>query len=147
MLRQGRHGGGLRCGQVFVGIQPARGYQLDPMASYHDPDLVPPHYYLAFYHRLRSAWQADAMVHGQARQPGMAAGQERGAVADLLAGPGVRAHALHLYPFIVNDPGRGAGQRRAQAVIVDHLMPPLTRAEELWPHATWSAWWTSTTRQ
>jgi cobaltochelatase CobN len=36
----------------------------------------------------------------------------------------------HLYPFIVNDPGEGAqAKRRAQAVIIDHLTPPLTRAE------------------
>src|SRR5262249_22795813 len=35
----------------------------------------------------------------------------------------------HLYPFIVNDPGEGTqAKRRAQAVIVDHLTPPLTRA-------------------
>ncbi|HTI85508.1 MAG TPA: cobaltochelatase subunit CobN, partial [Alphaproteobacteria bacterium] len=36
----------------------------------------------------------------------------------------------HLYPFIVNDPGEGTqAKRRAQAVIVDHLTPPFTRAE------------------
>jgi cobaltochelatase CobN len=40
----------------------------------------------------------------------------------------------HLYPFIVNDPGEGAqAKRRAQAVIIDHLMPPLTRAESYGP--------------
>ncbi len=36
----------------------------------------------------------------------------------------------HFYPFIVNDPGEGTqAKRRAQAVILDHLTPPLTRAE------------------
>lgn len=51
MLRNGRFMlAGLRLGNIFVGIQPARGYHLDALASYHDPDLVPPHYYLAFYH-------------------------------------------------------------------------------------------------
>ena len=36
----------------------------------------------------------------------------------------------HFYPFIVNDPGEGAqAKRRTQAVIIDHLMPPMTRAE------------------
>ncbi len=40
----------------------------------------------------------------------------------------------HLYPFIVNDPGEGAqAKRRTQAVIIDHLMPPLTRAENYGP--------------
>jgi cobaltochelatase CobN len=36
----------------------------------------------------------------------------------------------HLYPFIVNDPGEGTqAKRRTSAVIIDHLTPPLTRAE------------------
>ncbi|HBB34686.1 MAG TPA: hypothetical protein DC064_23620, partial [Cyanobacteria bacterium UBA9273] len=36
----------------------------------------------------------------------------------------------HLYPFIVNDPGEGSqAKRRSQAVIIDHLTPPMTRAE------------------
>ena len=40
----------------------------------------------------------------------------------------------HLYPFIVNDPGEGTqAKRRAQAVIIDHLTPPLTRAESYGP--------------
>jgi cobaltochelatase CobN len=40
----------------------------------------------------------------------------------------------HLYPFIVNDPGEGTqAKRRAQAVIIDHLVPPLTRAESYGP--------------
>ena len=35
-----------------------------------------------------------------------------------------------IYPFIVNDPGEGAqAKRRSAAVIVDHLMPPMARAE------------------
>ena len=35
----------------------------------------------------------------------------------------------HIYPFIVNDPGEGSqAKRRAQAVILDHLTPPLGRA-------------------
>ncbi|WP_373604938.1 cobaltochelatase subunit CobN, partial [Comamonas sp. B-9] len=48
---------------------------------------------------------------------------------DLVLGP-----LPHLYPFIVNDPGEGTqAKRRAQAVIIDHLMPPLTRAESYGP--------------
>jgi len=44
---------GIRLGRNFVGIQPARGFNLDLAANYHDPDLVPPHSYLAFYFWLR----------------------------------------------------------------------------------------------
>ncbi|TAN58948.1 MAG: cobaltochelatase subunit CobN, partial [Magnetospirillum sp.] len=40
----------------------------------------------------------------------------------------------NLYPFIVNDPGEGTqAKRRAAAVIIDHLTPPLTRAESYGP--------------
>lgn len=135
MLRQGRFMiAGLRCGQVFVGIQPARGYQLDPMASYHDPDLVPPHHYLAFYLWLRAHWRCDAIVHvgkhGNLEWlPGKSVALSETCWPDLVFGP-----MPHLYPFIVNDPGEGTqAKRRAQAVIIDHLMPPLTRAESYGP--------------
>jgi cobaltochelatase CobN len=41
-----------------------------------------------------------------------------------------------IYPFIVNDPGEGSqAKRRSSAVIVDHLMPPMTRAEIYGPLA------------
>ena len=57
MFRSGRMMvAGLRYGLTFVGIQPARGYQLDAAAVYHDPDLVPPHGYIAFYAWLRTAF-------------------------------------------------------------------------------------------
>lgn len=135
MLRQGRFMiAGLRCGQVFVGIQPARGYELDLMASYHDPDLIPPHHYLAFYVWLREQWSCDAFVHvgkhGNLEWlPGKSIALSEQCWPDLVLGP-----MPHLYPFIVNDPGEGSqAKRRAQAVIIDHLMPPLTRAESYGP--------------
>src|SRR5690606_35810066 len=44
------------------------------------------------------------------------------------------AELPHLYPFIVNDPGEGTqAKRRTGAVIIDHLVPPLTRAETYGP--------------
>ncbi|MEM9388458.1 MAG: cobaltochelatase subunit CobN, partial [Pseudomonadota bacterium] len=135
MVRAGRFMiAGLRRGQVFVGIQPARGYHLDPMASYHDPDLVPPHAYLAFYCWLREVFACDAMVHvgkhGNLEWlPGKSVALAETCWPDLAFGP-----TPHLYPFIVNDPGEGTqSKRRAQAVIIDHLMPPLTRAENYGP--------------
>ena len=135
MLRNGRFMiAGLRCGGVFIGIQPARGYHLDPYATYHSPDLVPPHYYLAFYFWLRFVFAVDAVVHlgkhGNLEWlPGKSVALGAGCWPDILLGP-----MPHLYPFIVNDPGEGSqAKRRAQAVIIDHLMPPLTRAETYGP--------------
>ena len=135
MLRSNRFMiAGLRCGQIFIGIQPARGYHLDPMASYHDPDLIPPHSYLAFYCWLRCNFCCDVVVHvgkhGNLEWlPGKSVALSAECWPDLALGP-----MPHLYPFIVNDPGEGTqAKRRAQAVIVDHLMPPLTRAENYGP--------------
>ncbi|KQQ55775.1 cobalamin biosynthesis protein CobN [Pseudomonas sp. Leaf127] len=125
---------GLRLGLTFVGIQPARGYQVDPSAVYHDPDLIPPHGYLAFYFWLRFAYGAQAVIHvgkhGNLEWlPGKGVGLSATCWPDAILGP-----LPNIYPFIVNDPGEGAqAKRRTQAVIIDHLMPPLTRAETYGP--------------
>ncbi|SEC81933.1 cobaltochelatase subunit CobN [Pseudomonas anguilliseptica] len=121
---------GLRFGFTFVGIQPARGYQLDAAAVYHDPDLVPPHGYLAFYCWIRRAFAVNAVIHvgkhGNLEWlPGKSVGLSAQCWPSAILGP-----LPNIYPFIVNDPGEGAqAKRRTQAVIIDHLMPPLTRAE------------------
>jgi cobaltochelatase CobN len=124
----------LRFGSVVVGVQPARGYNIDPSATYHDPDLVPPHGYLAFYAWLREGFRADAIVHmGKHGNLEWLPGKSIALSAECF--PEVALGALpHLYPFIVNDPGEGTqAKRRAQAVIIDHLTPPLTRAESYGP--------------
>ena len=126
----------LPLGKVVVGIQPARGYHIDPSASYHDPDLPPPHGYLAFYAWLRQEFGAHAIVHmgkhGNLEWlPGKALALSADCFPEAALGP-----LPHIYPFIVNDPGEGAqAKRRAAAVIVDHLTPPLTRAETYGPLA------------
>jgi cobaltochelatase CobN len=134
-LRRGRFMiAGWRCGQVFVGIQPSRSREQGDYASYHDAELVPPHAYLAFYFWLRHQFGIDAVVHvgkhGNLEWlPGKSVALSDACWPDLILGP-----MPHLYPFIVNDPGEGSqAKRRAQAVIIDHLMPPLTRAESYGP--------------
>lgn len=151
-LRHGRFMiAGLRLGHVFVGIQPARALAAstrpgDPpaaqdYASYHDAELVPPHGYLAFYFWLRDAFGIDAIVHvgkhGNLEWlPGKSLALSSTCWPDAILGP-----LPHLYPFIVNDPGEGAqAKRRSQAVIVDHLMPPLTRAENHGPMQDLERW-------
>jgi cobaltochelatase CobN len=123
-----------RLGNVVIGIQPARGYNIDPSATYHSPDLVPPHGYLAFYAWLRCHFDAHAIVHmgkhGNLEWlPGKALALSEECWPEAAFGP-----VPHLYPFIVNDPGEGAqAKRRSAAVIIDHLTPPLTRAETYGP--------------
>ncbi len=117
-------------GQVACGIQPARGYHVDPEATYHAPDLVPPHGYLAFYVWLRQVFGVHAVVHlgkhGNLEWlPGKALALGPECWPEAVMGP-----LPHLYPFIVNDPGEGSqAKRRNAAVIIDHLTPPLARAE------------------
>ncbi|WP_280176734.1 cobaltochelatase subunit CobN, partial [Brucella melitensis] len=53
----------MRFGETFVGIQPARGYNIDPKETYHSLDLVPPHGYIAYYAYLRAVAGVDAVVH------------------------------------------------------------------------------------
>ncbi len=124
----------LQYGNVVVGIQPARGYNIDPTDTYHSPDLVPPHHYLAFYFWLRHQFRANAIVHmgkhGNLEWlPGKALALSQTCLPEAVLGP-----TPHIYPFIVNDPGEGTqAKRRASAVIIDHLTPPLTRAETYGP--------------
>lgn len=123
-----------RYGAVAVAIQPARGYNFDPAATYHDPALVPPHSYLAFYAWVREAFAAHAVIHfgkhGNVEWlPGKGLALSAECFPEVALGP-----MPHLYPFIVNDPGEGSqAKRRTQAVIIDHLTPPLTRAGSYGP--------------
>lgn len=121
-------------GNVAVAIQPARGYNIDPKATYHDPALVPPHGYLAAYFWLRHHFGVQAVIHNGKHGnlewlPGKATALSAACYPEIAFGP-----LPHLYPFIVNDPGEGTqAKRRAAAVIIDHLTPPLTRAETYGP--------------
>ncbi len=121
---------GLDLGGVLVTIQPPRGFGEDPIAIYHSPDLAPTHHYLAFHRWLDQQWGANAVVHVGKHGtlewlPGKGVGLSASCFSDAALGD------LPLfYPFVVNDPGEGTqAKRRSHAVIVDHLLPPMTRAE------------------
>ena len=124
----------FRLGNVAICLQPARGYNINPKESYHSPDLVPPHNYLAFYIWLRKIFQAHGLVHlgkhGNLEWlPGKALALSENCFPEIALGP-----LPNIYPFIVNDPGEGTqAKRRTSAVIIDHLTPPLTRAESYGP--------------
>jgi cobaltochelatase CobN len=120
----------LRFGHVVLMIQPPRGFGENPVAIYHDPDLPPSHHYLAAYRWLAEDFGADALVHlgkhGTLEWlPGKGLGLSAGCAPDAVLGD-----LPLVYPFIVNDPGEGTqAKRRAHAVIVDHLVPPMARAD------------------
>ena len=128
---------GLRFGNVFVAIQPPRGFGVDPEAVYHATDLPPCHHYAAFYRWLADEWRADALIHfGTHGTLEWLPGKSLALSAD--CAPDALLEDMPLaYPFVVNNPGEGAqAKRRAHAVIVDHLVPPLTHADSYGPLAT-----------
>jgi cobaltochelatase CobN len=121
---------GIDLGNVVVLLQPPRGYGMDPDAIYHQPDLPPTHHYYAVYRWLRDTWGADAIVHVGKHGtlewlPGKGMGLSENCFPDALLGD-----MPLFYPFIINDPGEGSqAKRRAHAVVVDHLTPPMTSAD------------------
>ncbi|MFP5489834.1 MAG: cobaltochelatase subunit CobN, partial [Acidimicrobiia bacterium] len=121
---------GVDLGNVMVAIQPPRGYGDDPVAVYHSPNLPPAHHYLAFYRWLDEEWGADAIVHlgkhGTLEWlPGKPLALSASCWPDAAIGD-----VPFFYPFVVNDPGEGSqAKRRAHAVVIDHLLPPMTRAD------------------
>lgn len=121
---------GIQLGNIFVGIQPSRGYDIDPSLNYHAPDLEPTHAYLAYYYWLRQKFGTQAVVH-VGKHGNLEWLPGKSLALSSCCYPEIALGAMpHLYPFIVNDPGEGSqAKRRSQAVIIDHLTPPMTRAE------------------
>ncbi|MBW5486423.1 cobaltochelatase subunit CobN [Streptomyces bambusae] len=125
----------LRRGNLLILIQPPRGFGENPIAIYHDPDLPPSHHYLAAYRWIQAAAEdggfgADAMIHlgkhGNLEWlPGKNAGLSAACAPDAALGD-----LPLVYPFLVNDPGEGTqAKRRVHATLVDHLVPPMARAD------------------
>ncbi|WP_078326319.1 cobaltochelatase subunit CobN [Mycobacteroides salmoniphilum] len=125
----------LQAGNVLLLVQPPRGFGENPVAIYHDPDLPPSHHYLAAYRWLSAAREeggfgADALVHlGKHGNLEWLPGKTVGLSADCATDAAIGDLPL-IYPFLVNDPGEGTqAKRRAHATLVDHLIPPMARAE------------------
>ncbi|WP_072689956.1 cobaltochelatase subunit CobN [Rhodococcus marinonascens] len=125
----------LQFGNLVLMVQPPRGFGEKPVAIYHDPDLPPSHHYLAAYRWIAAntavgGFGADAVVHlgkhGNLEWlPGKTLGMSASCGTDAALGD-----LPLIYPFLVNDPGEGTqAKRRAHATLVDHLIPPMARAE------------------
>ena len=117
---------GIQFGNVFVGPQPPRGWEINEELLHANLAFPPPHQYLAFYHYLHDRFQADALVHLGRHStyeflPRRSVGLAEDDYPRVIAGeiPGI-------YPYIVDGVGEGIqAKRRGLAVIVDHLTPPL----------------------
>ena len=120
----------LQAGNVVILVQPPRGFGENPIAIYHDPDLAPTHHYLAVYGWLQHEFGAHAVVHvGKHGNLEWLPGKNLGMSAACGTDAAIGSLPL-IYPFLVNDPGEGTqAKRRAHATVIDHLIPPMARAE------------------
>lgn len=120
----------MQSGNVVLLVQPPRGFGENPIAIYHDPDLAPTHHYIATYRWIEEEFGAHAVVHmGKHGNLEWLPGKNLALSASCGSDAALGSLPL-IYPFLVNDPGEGTqAKRRAHATIVDHLVPPMARAE------------------
>ena len=120
----------IQAGNVVLMVQPPRGFGENPIAIYHDPDLPPTHHYLATYRWIEQEFGAHAVVHvGKHGNLEWLSGKNLAMSASCGTDAALGSLPL-IYPFLVNDPGEGTqAKRRAHATVVDHLVPPMARAE------------------
>ena len=120
---------GARFGNVFVGIQPAFGYEGDPMRLMFERGFAPTHAFAAFYRWLREDFGADAVLHFGTHgalefMPGKHAGLSAACWPDRLIGD-----LPNIYLYASNNPSEGMlAKRRAGATLISYLTPPVTHA-------------------
>ncbi|GLS90317.1 hypothetical protein GCM10007916_13840 [Psychromonas marina] len=121
---------GVLFGNVFLGPQPPRGWEINEELLHANMTFPPPHQYLAFYYHLRDVFQAQAIIHLGRHStyeflPKRAVGLSASDYPSLII-----EHIPSIYPYIVDGVGEGIqAKRRGQAVMIDHLTPPLATTE------------------
>jgi cobaltochelatase CobN len=119
----------VQFGNVIFVPQPTRGGLSDESAIYHDKTLPPTHQYLAAYFWINQIFEADAMIHfgthgTQEWLPGNEVGLWRYDYPAIMV-----ADTPVVYPYIMDNVGEGTqAKRRGNAVIIDHLTPPIVAA-------------------
>ena len=121
---------GVQFGNVFLGPQPPRGWELNEELLHANMTFPPPHQYLAFYYHLRDVFKANAIVHlGRhstyeflpKRAVGLSASDYPSLIIESIPS---------IYPYIVDGVGEGIqAKRRGISVMLDHLTPPLATTE------------------
>lgn len=121
---------GISNGNVFIGLQPPRGFLENPEAIYHSPDLPIPHHYYAYYRWIRDVFRADVVMHigkhgSQEWLPGKSVGLSESCFPDIAI-----SDLPNIYPYIINNPGEGTqAKRRSYCCIIDHLIPVMHNAD------------------
>lgn len=120
---------GMLNGNVYITVQPPRGFGEDPDKIYHSPDCAPTHHYLGYYYWLRDIWQADAVVHVGTHGslewlPGKGAGLSHECYPDLAIDD-----LPNIYPYWITVVGEGVqAKRRGAACLISYLTPPMSHA-------------------
>jgi len=120
---------GAHFGNVFVGVQPAFGYEGDPMRLLFEKGFTPTHAFAAFYGWLREEYRADAILHFGTHgalefMPGKQVGMSAACWPDYLIGA-----MPNLYLYACNNPSEGTiARRRSAATLVSYLTPPVGHA-------------------
>ena len=112
---------GIQAGNVFIGLQPSRGYEEDSDKVYHDKQVLPHHQYLAFYQWLREEFHADAMIHVGTHGTleftrGKECGMSGNCFPDILV-----ADIPHLYLYYAGNPSEAMiAKRRSHANLISY---------------------------
>ena len=113
-------------GNIILAPQPPRGWELNEELLHANLSFPPTHQYLAFYHYLKNSFKADAMIHLGRHStyeflPRKSVGLTSKDYPYLMVG-----ETPSIYPYIVDGVGEGIqAKRRGQAIMIDHLTPPL----------------------
>jgi magnesium chelatase subunit H len=120
---------GEQFGNIFVGVQPAIGYEGDPMRLLFEGGFAPTHAFSAFYRWIRKDFKAHSCVHFGTHgalefMPGKQTGLSAHCWPDRLMGD-----LPNIYLYAANNPSEGSiAKRRSAATLISYLTPPLSRA-------------------
>ena len=120
---------GERFGNVFVGVQPAFGYEGDPMRLLFEKGFAPTHAFSAFYRWLREDFGASAVLHFGTHgalefMPGKQTGLSAACWPERMIGD-----LPNLYLYASNNPSEGTiAKRRSAATLISYLTPPVAHA-------------------
>jgi cobaltochelatase CobN len=121
---------GIQFGNVFVGPQPPRGWELNEELLHANLSFPPPHQYLAFYQWLRHSFKTDAVVHLGRHSTYEFLPRRRVGMSEEDYSMAVLGDIPSIYPYIVDGVGEGIqAKRRGLAVMIDPLTPPLESTE------------------
>ncbi|MEM8546893.1 MAG: magnesium chelatase subunit H [Pseudomonadota bacterium] len=120
---------GQQFGNVLVSVQPAFGYEGDPMRLLFEQGLAPTHAFSAFYRFLREDFAADAVLHFGTHgalefMPGKQTGMSGNCWPERMLGD-----LPNYYLYAANNPSEGAiAKRRGAATLISYLAPPVAEA-------------------